>query len=87
MIVWSGDGLTVENALAYCACDAGHGRVFLLVNPRAYLHKVIHCIVHGWPQDKLRELPADRMLAAHPELYAGDPDALPIPVMHRPLPA
>ena len=27
------------------------------------------------------------MLAAHPELYAGDPDALPIPNAHRPLPA
>jgi len=33
------------------------------VNPRAYLHKVVHGIVHGWPQDKLRELLPDRMLA------------------------
>jgi hypothetical protein len=49
------------------------------VNPRAYLHKVVHCIVHGWPQDKPRDLLPDRMLATHPELYAGDPDALPIP--------
>ncbi len=21
------------------------------VNPRAYLHEVVHCIVHGWPQN------------------------------------
>jgi hypothetical protein len=49
------------------------------VNPRAYLHKVVHCIVHGWPHNKLRDLLPDRMLAAHPELYTGDPDALPIP--------
>jgi len=56
------------------------------VNPRAYLHKVVHCIVHGWPQAKLRDLLPDRMLAAHPELYYGDPDALPIPAA-RALPA
>jgi transposase len=49
------------------------------VNPRAYLHKVVHCIVHGWLQDKLRDLLPDRMLAVHPELYVGDPDALPMP--------
>jgi transposase len=24
------------------------------VNPRAYLHRVVHCIVHGWPQSQLR---------------------------------
>jgi hypothetical protein len=49
------------------------------VNPRAYLHKVVHAIVHGWPQAELRELLPDRMLVAHPELYVGDPDALPLP--------
>jgi transposase len=49
------------------------------VNPRAYLHRVVHCIVHGWPQARIRELLPDRMLAAHPDLYVGDPDALPIP--------
>jgi transposase len=49
------------------------------VNPRAYLHRVVHCIVHGWPQAQLRELLPDRVLAAHPDLYAGDPDALPMP--------
>jgi transposase len=49
------------------------------INPRAYLHRVLHGIVHGWPQSKLRDLLPDRMLAAHPELFVGDPDALPIP--------
>jgi hypothetical protein len=43
------------------------------VNPRAYLHLVTRLIVHGWPQAKLRELLPDRILAAHPELYVGDP--------------
>ena len=52
------------------------------VNPRAYLHKAVHCIVHGWPNDKLRELLPDRMLVAHPELYVGDPDALPLRLRH-----
>jgi transposase len=56
------------------------------VNPRAYLHKVTHAIVHGWPQAKLRDLLPDRMLAAHPELYVGDPDALPLPSVTRSLP-
>jgi transposase len=47
------------------------------VNPRAYLHDVIRCIVHGWPQARLRDLLPDRMLVAHPELFIGDPHALP----------
>ena len=51
------------------------------VNPRAYLHRVVHCIVHGWPQAKLRDLLPDRMLAEHTELYVGDPDALPMPTV------
>jgi len=55
------------------------------VNPGAYLHRVVHCIVHGWPQAQLRELLPDRMLAAHPELYAGDPDDLPMPATTRAL--
>jgi transposase len=55
------------------------------VNPRAYLHKIVRCIVHGWPQVKLRELLPDRMLLAHPELYFGDPDALPLPIASRTL--
>jgi len=53
------------------------------VNPRAYLHRVVHRIVHGWPQAKLRDLLPDRMLAEHPELYIGDPDALPMPPVPR----
>jgi hypothetical protein len=56
------------------------------VNPRAYLHRVVHCIVHRWPQARLRDLLPDRMLAAHPELYVGDPEALPIPTTGRALP-
>jgi transposase len=55
------------------------------VNPRAYLHRVVHCIVHGWPQAKLRDLLPDRMLSAYPELYVGDPDALPMPPASRAL--
>lgn len=46
------------------------------VNPRAYLHLVTKLIVHGWPQAKLGDLLPDRMLAAHPELYIGEPDGL-----------
>jgi transposase len=57
------------------------------VNPRAYLHKVVHGIVHGWPQAKLRDLLPDRMLEAHPELYVGNPDALPLPSTPRRLSA
>jgi transposase len=53
------------------------------INPRAYLHKVAHCIVHGWHLGKLRDLLPDRMLAAHPELYVGDPDALPMSTAAR----
>ena len=48
------------------------------VNPRAYLHLVVRCIVHGWPQARLRELLPDRMLLAHPELFIGDPHTLPM---------
>jgi transposase len=46
------------------------------VNPRAYLHVVTRLIVRGWPQSKLRELLPDRILAAHPELYAGEAPSL-----------
>lgn len=42
------------------------------VNPRAYLHLVTRLIVSGWPQTKLRELLPDRILIAHPALYAGE---------------
>jgi transposase len=47
------------------------------VNPRAYLHLATKLIVQGWPNNRLRELLPDRMLAAHPELYVGDRSALP----------
>jgi transposase len=57
------------------------------VNPRAYLHLVTKLIVHGWQQSKLRDLLPDRMLAAHPELYVGDPIALPPPADAPSLPA
>lgn len=47
------------------------------VNPRAYLHVVTKLIVAGWPHAQLRELLPDRVLASHPDLYVGDPSALP----------
>jgi transposase len=46
------------------------------VNPRAYLHLVTTLLVQGWPRSRLRELLPDRMLAAHPSLFIGDPDLL-----------
>jgi transposase len=45
------------------------------VNPRAYLHLVTRLIVHGWRQARLRDLLPDRILAAHPDLAAGEPAA------------
>jgi hypothetical protein len=36
-------------------------------------------------QAKLRDLLPDRMLAVHPDLHIGDPDALPIPTVTRAL--
>jgi transposase len=81
LFTWLDDGAgrtaTILSIIATCIAHD--------VNPRAYLHKVVHCIVHGWPNDKLRELLPDRMLATHPELYFGDPDALPMPASARPL--
>lgn len=50
------------------------------VNPRAYLHRVTRLVVHGWPRDQLLDLLPDRILAAHPELFAGDPVASAAPV-------
>jgi len=83
LFTWLDDGgERTGNILSIVATCIAHD-----VNPRAYLHKVVHCIVHGWPQSNLRDLLPDRMLAAHPELYAGDPDALPIPNAARTLPA
>lgn len=55
------------------------------VNPRAYLHLLVKLIVDGWPQAKLRELLPDRILLAHPALYAGErPLALPAPLFESP---
>jgi transposase len=82
LFTWLDEGAErTGNILSIIATCIAHD-----VNPRAYLHRVVHCIVHGWPQAKLRELLPDRMLAEHPELYVGDPDALPIPNAPRALP-
>jgi hypothetical protein len=81
LFTWLDDGAErTGNILSIVATCIAHD-----VNPRAYLHNVARCIVHGWPQDKLRDLLPDRMLAAYPELYVGDPDALPIPSTGRAL--
>jgi transposase len=81
LFTWLDEGAErTGNILSIVATCIAHD-----VNPRAYLHKVVHCIVHGWPQDKLRDLLPDRMLVSHPELYVGDPDALPLPPASRAL--
>jgi transposase len=81
LFTWLDEGAKrTSNILSIVATCIAHD-----INPRAYLHKVVHCIVHGWPQEKLRDLLPDRMLAGHPELYVGDPDALPIPDAKRAL--
>jgi len=49
------------------------------LNPRAYLHLVTRLVVGGWPQRQLRELLPDRIVAAHPELCAGEPVTLLLP--------
>ena len=79
LFTWLDDGAKrTGNILSIVATCIAHD-----VNPRAYLHEVVRRVVHGWPQDKLRDLLPDRMLAAHPELYVGDPDALPMPATAR----
>jgi transposase len=81
LFTWLDEGAErTGNILSIVATCIAHD-----VNPRAYLHKVVHRIVHGWPQDKLRDLLPDRMLASHPELYVGDPEALPLPSPARAL--
>ena len=57
------------------------------VNPRAYLHVVTRLIVNGWPQSRLRDLLADRMLALHPELFVGDALTAPANAPLLPAPA
>lgn len=82
LFAWLDEGAArTGNILSIIATCIAHD-----VNPRAYLHRVVHCIVHGWPQTKVRDLLPDRMLDAHPDLYVGDPDALPIPDTKRALP-
>ncbi len=44
-------GKRTADILSIVATCIAHG-----VNPRACLRKVVHCIVRGWPQAKLREL-------------------------------
>jgi hypothetical protein len=43
------------------------------INRRAYLHLVTRLIDNGRPQAQVRDLLPGRVLAAHPELYVGDP--------------
>lgn len=44
------------------------------IDPRAYLHVVTKCIVHGGPRTALGDLLPDKILVAHPELYIGERD-------------
>jgi transposase len=53
------------------------------INPRSFLHLVTKLIVHGWPDDKLRELLPDRLAATHPELVVRD-RADELPAAHDP---
>jgi transposase len=56
LFTWLDDGgERTGNILSIVATCIAHD-----VNPRAYLHEVVHCIVHGWPQNKLRDLLPDR---------------------------
>lgn len=48
------------------------------VNPRAYLHLITRLIVHGWPNENLRDLLPDRILASHPELHVEEHVAPPV---------
>ena len=54
------------------------------INPRAYLHVVAKLIVHGFPNDRLRDLLPDRIGLLHPELRLPpraprSPPSLPAP--------
>jgi hypothetical protein len=69
LFTWLDDGgERTANILTIIATAIAHD-----VNPRAYLHLVTKLIVNGWPQAHVRDLLPDRILAAHPELYVGDP--------------
>ena len=63
-------GERTANILTIVATAIAHD-----VNPRAYLHLVAKLIVNGWPRAHIRDLLPDRILAAHPELYVGDPSS------------
>jgi transposase len=77
LFTWLDEGATrTSHILSLVATCIAHD-----VNPRAYLHLVTRLIVRGWPQSKLRDLLPDRMLAAHPELFVGDPSTLPAPAL------
>jgi transposase len=69
LFTWLDDGgERTANILTIIATAIAHD-----VNPRAYLHLVTRLILNGWPQAHVRDLLPDRILAAHPELYVGDP--------------
>jgi transposase len=69
LFAWKDEGgERVANILTIVATAIAHD-----INPRAYLHLVTKLIVNGWPQAHVRDLLPDRILAAHPELYVGDP--------------
>jgi transposase len=53
------------------------------VNPRTYLHRVTHLLIHGWPMARLRDLLPDRLAEMHPELRLPPP-ALPPPTLPPP---
>jgi hypothetical protein len=65
-------GERIGNILSVVATAIAHD-----LNPRAYIHLVLRLIVNGWPRAHIRDLLPDRILAAHPELYVGDPLLLP----------
>lgn len=75
-------GQRTANILTIVATCIAHD-----VNPRAYLHRVTHLIVHGWPQSRLRDLLPDRMITSHPELLVREHAALGAPDHRLPNPA
>jgi transposase len=75
LFTWLDDGAErTANILTIVATAISHE-----VNPRAYLHLVTRLIVNGWPRAHIRDLLPDRILAAHPELFVGDPALSPSP--------
>jgi transposase len=69
LFTWLDDGAErTANILSIVATAIAHD-----VNPRAYIHLATRLIVNGWPRAHIRDLLPDRILAAHPELFVGDP--------------